>query len=264
MTETVIPAKQSTGISCTAQLAAAASCRNQLRQPAPPRTVTAMPALPAPQLASLGCKVLQRAAQGLLNPAAFQRSTALSSEAKLASFSTSQGQIRETQHRVCSTSVHTIQLPGTKHLPTTTTTSFHSVTSSQPPSHSAHTLPVGYQPPAPVSCHSKRGGDGSSTQPKHCRTPAHPDHLPARHHAYSAVRPAGCLATETGDGRDEGNFSPFHASFLAICSLTLRFCWSRVSWHRRYLRCQDHVSGCPMCHSHAIATNRGILQIPSF
>lgn len=130
MTETVIPAKQSTGISCTAQLAAAASCRNQLRQPAPPRTVTAMPALPAPQLASLGCKVLQRAAQGLLNPAAFQRSTALSSEAKLASFSTSQGQIRETQHRVCSTSVHTIQLPGTKHLPTTTTTSFHSVTST--------------------------------------------------------------------------------------------------------------------------------------
>lgn len=106
MRETVIPAKQRAGDSLTAHLAAAASCRNQIHQPTPSRTIPAMPALPTPELTFLGCRVLHRAGQALPNPTAFQRS--FSSMAKPASFSTSQGQSEETQHRVGSTST----LPG--------------------------------------------------------------------------------------------------------------------------------------------------------
>lgn len=74
--------------------------------------------------------------------------------------------------------------------------------------------PRGYQPtapePSPQTCATAKGR-GWREHPG--EAPLHPNHVPAQPRAYSAVRPAACLATGTGDSRDEGNFSPFHASF---------------------------------------------------
>lgn len=152
--------------------------------------------LPTPELIFVGCRALQRAAQRLPNPTAFQRS--FSSMAKPASFSASQGQSKETS---------TESLPPLRYLAAGHKASPVSITPSSsrppaPPPAPAHPLRAATSPQPSIP--PWQTGGGSSSQPE----PAAP-----RHRAHSALRPAVCSATGTGDGQDEGNFSPFHASF---------------------------------------------------
>lgn len=156
-----------------------------------------MPTFPTLELTFLGCRALHRAAQGIPQPSRGASAPWQSQPLSLLPKDKARKPAPSCFH-LCAT-----WLRGTKHL--------HRA-SPHPPLGHQHLLLLSSPSPGchqPTALHPFRGKQEMEAAAS--PSPLHPGS--ARQRAYSAAGPAVCLATGTGDGQDEGNFSPFHASF---------------------------------------------------